>query len=133
MQRKKNTNGFTLVELMITVAIVGILASIAVPMYGDYLMESRRTDAQVALMNMAALQERYYLQNNTYASNSDIDQVGGSSTDRGYYTLSITSADASAFTLKASAVSGKPQENDTACPAIYLSSTGAKTPSECWK
>ena len=58
--------GFSLVELMITVAIVAILAAIAVPSYQDYVERTRRADAQGALMGLANALERYHTQNGTY-------------------------------------------------------------------
>lgn len=63
---KRLSVGFTLIELMITVAIVGILTSIAYPSYQDSIMKSRRVDAQGKLMSFANAMERYYTQCNTY-------------------------------------------------------------------
>lgn len=71
--------GFTLMELMITVVIVGILAAIALPSYERYVMESNRSDAIAELQSILAAQERYYLDNMTYSA--DLTDLGfGSST-----------------------------------------------------
>ena len=63
----KRQRGFTLIELMITVAVIAILAAIAYPSYQDSIRKSRRTDAKNALTQAAANMERYYTEKNTYA------------------------------------------------------------------
>lgn len=130
----KNT-GFTLVELMVVVAIIGIITAVAYPSYDSYMKKSRRSDAKIALTKMADRQERFYLQNNTYTTNTA--SVGGTGTDENYYTLSIDSADVNGFALTATAVAGGPQATDTTtnngnCTIMQLSSTAAKTPAACW-
>lgn len=127
--------GFTLIELMIAVAIIGILAAIALPQYSQYVMRSRRADAVNALSSMAAAQERYRLINPSYASavtalNSLVSTVSSTSTD-GNYTLSVVSATASAFSVQAAAVAGKPQANDAGCTTITLSQAGEYSPVDC--
>ena len=67
MPRKLQT-GFTLVELIIVVAIISILASIAIPAYNGYVETSRRSDGQAALMALAIAQEKYRVQCKEYAS-----------------------------------------------------------------
>ena len=133
----KKNQGFTLIELMIVVAIIGILTAIAAPSYTEYLREAGRRDAMVGLSTIADRQERYYLQNNTYTT-ALTDLNASSTSDEGLYTLKVTSADASGFVVSATAITTKSQANDTGCTTMTLSSTGVKTPNgpapaeECW-
>ena len=124
--------GFTLIELMIVVAIVGIISAVAFPSYTSYMKKSRRADAKVSLTKMADAQERWYLQNSTYTSN--VANVGGATSADGNYTMAITSADVNGYVMTATATAGKEQANDTACAVFTLSSTGAKTATNdvCW-
>ena len=130
-----NNKGFTLIELMVVVAIIGIMGAIAYPSYDSYMKKSRRSDAKVALQKMADKQERFYLQNNTYTTNTA--NVGGTGTEKNYYLLSIASADVNGFALTATAVPGEAQATDTTtnhgdCTVMQLTAAGAKTPDLCW-
>lgn len=123
MQQAKQQQGFTLIEMMITVAIVGILAAIAYPTYTAQVQKSRRADAQVALMEIAQREESYFLRNRSYG---DITDLGYSATSAdGNYTLSIT-ADATSYTVTATAASGKPQAHDAACQVMTMDHRGTK-------
>ncbi|RZA07773.1 MAG: prepilin-type N-terminal cleavage/methylation domain-containing protein, partial [Moraxellaceae bacterium] len=62
----RKDSGFTLIEVMVTVAIVAILAAIAIPNYSQYVQKTRRTDAQEKLLDMAAQQERWFFTKNQY-------------------------------------------------------------------
>jgi type IV pilus assembly protein PilE len=135
---------FTLVELMVTVAIVGILASIAIPSYQGSVMKSRRADAKGALLGFANAMERYFTVNNSYLGAAGTD---GSPADIGapriysttspvnggtpYYNLTISAATASSYTLSA-APTGV-QASDT-CGTLTITQTGAKSPTTtgCW-
>lgn len=132
--------GFTLIELMIVVAIIGVLAAIAYPNYQQHMQKSRRSDAQVALVQMAAAQERWYLQNNTYTNvlaNVGCTDLAGICTENRWYTLSIPVANASTFTLTATPVAGGAQANDLDCTTITLNSAGQRGwtggVNTCWR
>jgi len=134
----KKQNGFTLIELMIVVAIIGILSAIAYPSYQSYMKKSARADAKVGLTKLADKQERFYLQNNTYTA-TIADLNTSTTSEEGYYDFTISSTDlVSGFIITATAVTGKSQANDTGCTVMTLSSTGAKTPNgpapikDCW-
>jgi type IV pilus assembly protein PilE len=90
--------GFTLVELMVVVAIVGILGTLAYPTYAGYIVRTRRTEGQVALIEAMQRQERYRVQHNTYVGFS-ADEPG---TD-GFTWWSGANAAASAYELDARA------------------------------
>jgi type IV pilus assembly protein PilE len=138
-------NGFTLIELMVTVAIVGILAGIAYPSYQDSVMKSRRADAKGALLGLANAMERHFTARNTYLGAGTIDGDTGSPTifsatspvDGGtpYYNLTINAATASAYTLHAAPTGA--QANDK-CGTLSLTQTGARGIStalavaDCW-
>ena len=136
----KKQYGFTLIELMIVVAIVGVLSAIAFPSYDSYMKKSRRADAKVGLTKLADKQERFYLQNNTYTTAFTAAGLNTSATsEEGYYTFTIDSTDlVSGFRLTARAVVNKSQAEDTGCTVMKLSSTGAKWPNgpapikDCW-
>lgn len=126
--------GFTLIELMIVVAIIGILAAIAYPSYQDQIRKSRRADAMEALTMAAAMEERIFTEKNSYTS--VIGTIGGATSAEGYYTISVV---AQTIDTAASCVSGTympcykltakatgTQANDTRCDEFFLDSTGKK-------
>jgi len=135
----KKNKGFTLIELMIVVAIIGVMSAIAFPSYDSYMKKSRRADAKVGLSKLADKQERFYLQNNTYTNSFAAAGLNTSNaSEEGYYSFAISSADlVSGFIITATA--GSSQANDTGCTTMTLSSTGAKEPNgdpatekDCW-
>ncbi|BCV65827.1 type IV pilin protein [Shewanella carassii] len=130
----KKAVGFTLIEVMITVVILGILAAIAYPSYTQYIAKSTRSEAHAALMRLANLQEQYYLDNRTYAT--DMTKLGLNAnpfiTENGHY--SIASSGTGSFTLTATA-QGVQASRDSKCKTLTLTDAGVKggTSAECWK
>lgn len=130
----KRSKGMTLIELMIAVAVVGILATIAYPSYQNQVRRSNRADAITALTAMANAQERSFLGNNTYTTDTTLlgFAAGTGNSQRGFYTLTVPTGNAITFTITATAVAGGPQAGDTGCTPLTLNSTGIKTPAACW-
>lgn len=124
--------GFTLIELMMVLVIIGILVAIAFPTYQDQMYRSRRSDGQAALVSLAALMEHYFTENNTYTG-ATLANVGASATSpEGYYTMSIPTLTASTYVLNAAPVAGGPQVGDS-CGTLTLDNNNVKGPNlTCW-
>jgi type IV pilus assembly protein PilE len=111
---------------MITVAIVAILAAVTYPAYTSQVRRTNRTDATSALLRIAAAQERFYIQNNSYTST--LSNLGITATERGFYTLSIDAgANATTFTARATAPTTSRQYQDTDCRVFTITHTGTKS------
>ncbi len=133
--------GFTLIELMITVAVIAILAAIAYPSYTEYVRRGRRVEAQNLLNDAAARQERYRAQNGKYSGDvGKLKLPHGSASEHGYYTLSTSpDEDSHSFTLKATRAGA--QIGDPKCGDFTLDDKGIKgiasgtsgNASECWR
>ena len=131
--------GFTLIELMVTVGIVAIISAIALPAYDIYVRKAARAEGKAALLDVAAKQEQYYLDNKSYTT--DLTDLGfdsspwTSESDR--YVISVTSASSTAFALQATRNAA--QVKDTDCGDYTYDSTGTKgvvnassSASTCW-
>lgn len=131
---KATTRGFTLTEMLITVAIVGTLTAVAVPSYRQYVMRASRADATAALLRIAGNQERFYLQNNTYASDALLDDappdgLGFGGTERGLYDITLDPNGGgyqNGFIATATAVAGEGQADDEDCQTFTLNEQGLR-------
>jgi len=153
--------GFSLIEIMVVIAIIGILLAIALPAYDKQMLKSRRADAKTTLLALSQLQETFNMNyGNSYASSLldaaasgglDCDnkglckQVGGNAvTPDGHYTLAVTDLQGgstdfiSGFILTATIASGKAQDDDwekSQCKEFSINSRGQKTSKptgSCW-
>lgn len=151
----KRQKAFTLIELMITIVIIGVLAAIAIPSYQDNVKKSRRADAKGALMGLANAMERQFTITNSYcdAGSSGTSSCGTSTADTGAptiyptqvpvdggtatYNLTISAATANTFTILATPTG---QQTGDKCGTLQLNNAGQKAVSNatldaqtCWK
>jgi type IV pilus assembly protein PilE len=129
--------GFTLIELLIAVIVVAVLAAIALPSFQNQIRKSRRSDAIEAITNVQLAQEKFRATNASYSAS--LTSLGFASSpvtsSDGYYTVALSGANATGYTLTASAVAGKSQAADSGCASVVLtvgSGSITQTPSECW-
>lgn len=148
---RKQSEGFSLIELMIAVAIVGVLAAIAIPSYRDYVARAKRADATLALAGLAQAMERYNANNGTYCGASTLTvndcTIGAPGnfartvpTDGGtaYYNLRITVLAANNYVLEAQRTGSMASDK---CGTLQLSAAGVQsitlntgtTVSDCWR
>jgi type IV pilus assembly protein PilE len=137
MQDWKKQTGMTFVEIMVVVAIVGILAGIAYPSYQDSVRKARRADARTDLFALQLAMEKARGNCATYASAIGSGGCSGGEVEytanTSYYTLSISGASASTYTLTATATGA--QASDTDCATITLTRDGTQggtSGDDCW-
>ena len=140
MQRKHS--GFTLIELMIVVAIAAILTAVAIPSYRQYVMQSHRSVAKSTLLEMASREDSFYTLNNSYpASATSLGYSTATVTvpdaTSSYYQVSVVTGNASTYSLQAVPVGS--QSNDS-CGTYTLNNLGQQgnsgnttSSADCWK
>lgn len=129
---KSPFNGFTLIELMITVLIVGILAAIAIPSYIKHSQTSKRLIAMNELFVIQVAAARYRSVNSSYAN---LVTLGHTATNS-HYTFSVSNLSATTYIISAIANTDGSQANDTrdgiSCSPLTLNQDNIKKPATCW-
>ena len=133
---RKKMRGVTLMELMIVIVIIGILTAVAYPSYRQYAARAKRNEARAALLQIATLQERFYLQNNTYTT--DMTNLGfplpvSNDTASESYRITVPGADANDFTAQAFYL--HTDDEVTKCEFFRIDGRGTKTSlpeTDCW-
>jgi len=130
----KSQKGFTLLELLTTLAIVSLLIMVAYPVYTQHTIKARRAHAQIALLDLASALEQYHVLKNTYAgatlADLKIDEYAGSKT----YHLEMENLAENSYLVKA--VPQGVQEKDILCGILSLDASGRKgmtgKGTDCW-
>jgi type IV pilus assembly protein PilE len=141
---KYSARGMTLIELMIVVAILGIIVAIGYPSYQDHVKKARRTEGMGELLELADRMERHYSDTGSYDQTDGTDMTAAviyrATTQNGYYALSIDNGtDNVQFTARAAPTSEGNQNSDK-CGTFVLNSQGTKSvtggslsAADCWK
>jgi len=131
VMERSNYRGFTLIELMITVAIVGILSAIAYPSYTQYMIRANRAAAQAEMMDIANRQQQFLLTDRGYASKTTLEASGYSLpsnvSSKYSYAIVIGTGTVPSYTLTFTPTGPQASDGD-----LMLTSEGAKTPADKW-
>lgn len=122
---EKNYAGVSLIELMIAVAIIGLLATLAFPTFQGHILQSRRNDCANQLLGLKLQQETFRLNHPNYATTSELNIPASE-----FFTFSVVNPSATSFTLVALAKGS--QTADSACQSIAIDQSMNRTPSFCW-
>lgn len=131
MRKTHWQQGFSLIELMIAVVIIGILASIAYPSYEQYVRKARRAAAQAEMMSIASKEQEFFLANRMYADKTTLEGAGYSLSGdvSSYYSYAITTSDGPppSFTITFTATGKQSADGN-----LSLTSAGVKEPAGKW-
>jgi type IV pilus assembly protein PilE len=139
MAPARHTAGLTLLELLVALALVGVLAALAYPSYRSALLRAHRVEAIDALLGLAAAQERFHFQHGRYAGS--VDEGAGmpgaalaiaAITAGGHYRLAVTASGPADFTATASVLEGSGQEGDTHCSRFSIRADGRRQAWDRW-
>ena len=126
-----NNRGFTLIELMIVIAIIGIILAIGLPSYNSYVLRSNRTEALTSMVDLQLAEEKFRMSNNSYYSQTE------TLTENGLYSIAITGVSGSGYTITATAQGDQvgDEASGVSCTPLVLTVSGltaTKTPAACW-
>lgn len=129
-------SGYTLIEMLMTVGILGILVLVASSLYTSYVRKGRRIDAVNSILSIQLAEEQYRSKNTQYGTLAQV-WSGVSASAEGYYSIAISNVTASSYTITATAqgTQANDAENGTSCSALTLAmsnGTITKTPAACW-
>ncbi|WP_233200834.1 type IV pilin protein [Limnohabitans sp. G3-2] len=143
MSLARPSHGWTLAELLITLALMGVLAALALPTYQQQQRQARRSDGQAALLQLQVAQARWRSQHDRYTESlSDLGWAGDKS-PQGHYQITVTEASAEAYTAQATALGA--QAADRECNPLRLTWQGSASavwgagehtnsdPARCWR
>ncbi len=134
---RQHDRGFSLIELMVVMTVIGILATIVYPLYQDSVRKARRADAKTVMLELALWMERFYTENHRYDATWTDPSVAVTSLtpanlqfapkegNQKYYTIRLTNLSAQTFTIEAAPIAAGPQRSDP-CGTLTLTQTGQK-------
>jgi len=118
----KTKKGFTLIELMIVIAVIAIVVAIAIPAYSDYITRSKRADGKTGLLALQLEQEKYRANNPTYAAAASLGLPADS--PDGHYQINVTSFSAASYALSAAP---NASQNDPECATLTIDESSNKS------
>ena len=133
--------GFTLIEILMVVAIIGVLAAVAIPSYRNNLLTSRRAEAKSVLLQVASDQERFYSANNSYSTNAQPlanPAVATRNSENSFYVVTVAACGAGIASCFTATATAQGDQTADACTTLTLNSLGARgatggSVEECWQ